>query len=499
MFPQMEPLRKSLTFIDYKFDDLHRRSSYNARVFLHRRVAVDSDRRDDLSPQQPRLGDTIRRENPVPKRLNLTTNSLQTRLRAPELVSSSAATAAATAAAETSNDFKKIPRLTRRDVTMVTRYCPPHRQKTTFGYSTDRKNEAEFGNSEQRLFPPVVADTSKRLSRHHSKNNVIPSFKYSSATAPAAVEASNWIVSHYWQEPTNGPSARLNTDLTPEVRIAGNRIAAAASTDTSNDERSGKMTQKRRFHRSPILQSTSRVLAATTAVAVGSRLRRGQTSTELQTSNEPKRRPTVPQSVFDALNAVDSHAAVRRNYFNGNRPVAVDGRPGVFDKFAVKLEINRGADGVASPSPLRGEDRKSENRRSVVERSLKKEDDGDEPELIAFERTWKKSERFDSKAADCRRNSAESSSNRSGVDENIKRNETRPDDNGGARGPTGSAKTWKTWRSVNESDVYTDVRRYIVENDLMSPRRRRRILDWLQDSTQPGNEFVTPAGKAHLN
>ena len=56
-----------------------------------------------------------------------------------------------------------------------------------------------------------------------------------------------------------------------------------------------------------------------------------------------------------------------------------------------------------------------------------------------------------------------------------------------------SAKTWRTWRSANESDAYKNVQRYIEENDLMSAEKSSRIQEWMAsvDSVSTGdNVFV---------
>ena len=44
-----------------------------------------------------------------------------------------------------------------------------------------------------------------------------------------------------------------------------------------------------------------------------------------------------------------------------------------------------------------------------------------------------------------------------------------------------SAKTWHTWRDQNTSYAYTDVKKYIEENDLMSPAKDARIRSWAQE------------------
>lgn len=42
-----------------------------------------------------------------------------------------------------------------------------------------------------------------------------------------------------------------------------------------------------------------------------------------------------------------------------------------------------------------------------------------------------------------------------------------------------SDKTWKTWRGVNESYAYTDVKKYIEENELMSKEKEDHIRKWV--------------------
>ena len=55
-----------------------------------------------------------------------------------------------------------------------------------------------------------------------------------------------------------------------------------------------------------------------------------------------------------------------------------------------------------------------------------------------------------------------------------------------------SAKTWRTWRSANESDAYKDVQRYIEENDLMSAEKSSRIQEWMAtvDSVSTGDKVI---------
>jgi hypothetical protein len=42
-----------------------------------------------------------------------------------------------------------------------------------------------------------------------------------------------------------------------------------------------------------------------------------------------------------------------------------------------------------------------------------------------------------------------------------------------------SAKTWQTWRDINQSDAYNDVKRYIKDNDLLGGDKEKHIRDWL--------------------
>ncbi|RUS89398.1 hypothetical protein EGW08_002835, partial [Elysia chlorotica] len=44
-----------------------------------------------------------------------------------------------------------------------------------------------------------------------------------------------------------------------------------------------------------------------------------------------------------------------------------------------------------------------------------------------------------------------------------------------------SAATWKTWRDVNTSDAYKDVKKYIRDNDLMDEEREAWIKSWIAD------------------
>ncbi|XP_050403621.1 uncharacterized protein LOC126819534 [Patella vulgata] len=44
-----------------------------------------------------------------------------------------------------------------------------------------------------------------------------------------------------------------------------------------------------------------------------------------------------------------------------------------------------------------------------------------------------------------------------------------------------SAKTWKTWRDVNDSYAYTDVTKYIEDNELMTPEKETWIKEWADE------------------
>ncbi|GFS26207.1 hypothetical protein ElyMa_001710400 [Elysia marginata] len=44
-----------------------------------------------------------------------------------------------------------------------------------------------------------------------------------------------------------------------------------------------------------------------------------------------------------------------------------------------------------------------------------------------------------------------------------------------------TAATWKTWRDVNTSDAYKDVKKYIRDNDLMDEEREAWIKSWIAD------------------
>ena len=44
---------------------------------------------------------------------------------------------------------------------------------------------------------------------------------------------------------------------------------------------------------------------------------------------------------------------------------------------------------------------------------------------------------------------------------------------------TESARTWKTWRQVNESYAYNDVKKYIKDNELMDPEKEMWIKKWI--------------------
>lgn len=66
-----------------------------------------------------------------------------------------------------------------------------------------------------------------------------------------------------------------------------------------------------------------------------------------------------------------------------------------------------------------------------------------------------------------------------------------------------SAKTWRTWRRVDESDAYSDVAAYIADNELMSPEKNARIARWIadvgssraDDVTRPRSVKLAPAIK----
>ena len=53
-----------------------------------------------------------------------------------------------------------------------------------------------------------------------------------------------------------------------------------------------------------------------------------------------------------------------------------------------------------------------------------------------------------------------------------------------------SAKTWKTWRNVDESDAYDNVEKYIEENELMSPEKSARISRWIEQVQQTAVDEV---------
>lgn len=44
---------------------------------------------------------------------------------------------------------------------------------------------------------------------------------------------------------------------------------------------------------------------------------------------------------------------------------------------------------------------------------------------------------------------------------------------------SGSARTWRTWRHVNDSYAYTDVQKYIKENELMDDEKAGWIKKWI--------------------
>lgn len=56
-----------------------------------------------------------------------------------------------------------------------------------------------------------------------------------------------------------------------------------------------------------------------------------------------------------------------------------------------------------------------------------------------------------------------------------------------------SAKTWKTWRNVNESDAYMDVKQYIEDNDLMSAEKSSRIYEWMESVDPASPDSPSPS------
>lgn len=46
---------------------------------------------------------------------------------------------------------------------------------------------------------------------------------------------------------------------------------------------------------------------------------------------------------------------------------------------------------------------------------------------------------------------------------------------------TESARTWKTWRHVNDSYAYNDVKKYIKDNELMDPEKEMWIKKWIME------------------
>lgn len=44
---------------------------------------------------------------------------------------------------------------------------------------------------------------------------------------------------------------------------------------------------------------------------------------------------------------------------------------------------------------------------------------------------------------------------------------------------TESARTWKTWRQINDSYAYNDVKKYIKDNELMDPEKEMWIKKWI--------------------
>lgn len=51
--------------------------------------------------------------------------------------------------------------------------------------------------------------------------------------------------------------------------------------------------------------------------------------------------------------------------------------------------------------------------------------------------------------------------------------------NGTSKPRSGSARTWKTWRDVNDSYAYNDVQKYIKENELMDDEKSLWIKKWI--------------------
>jgi len=42
-----------------------------------------------------------------------------------------------------------------------------------------------------------------------------------------------------------------------------------------------------------------------------------------------------------------------------------------------------------------------------------------------------------------------------------------------------SEQTWRTWRDVNDSYAYSDVRKYIKDNELMGSEKEEWIKKWV--------------------
>jgi len=65
----------------------------------------------------------------------------------------------------------------------------------------------------------------------------------------------------------------------------------------------------------------------------------------------------------------------------------------------------------------------------------------------------------------------------------VKSNEASYQKGGGVIHRQSSPTTsWRTWRDVNQSDVYTDVKEYIHTNNLMPDDKRHRIEQWIEQS-----------------
>ncbi|PVD32540.1 hypothetical protein C0Q70_07980 [Pomacea canaliculata] len=56
-----------------------------------------------------------------------------------------------------------------------------------------------------------------------------------------------------------------------------------------------------------------------------------------------------------------------------------------------------------------------------------------------------------------------------------------PQGNRSRESPDKSCATWRTWRDVNDSYAYSDVQKYIEENELLPAERVKWIRSWIQD------------------